>query len=157
MPSAADFEKAGVFYLVAYDRRRRSRRTGSCLYDSKEYGHHAVCVGMTAAAKTGLCLALSEEAAIDGIPRSHRPRRGPGKCCSPHHAPPEYFRPWITRDDARRKNSPRGDYARRRTKPWRRGSRLGGGRRRTSACATRPDSRSTTPGSKRGIQLSILK
>ena len=38
------------------------------LYDSKDLVTHAVCVGMTGSGKTGLCLALLEEAAIDGIP-----------------------------------------------------------------------------------------
>jgi polynucleotide 5'-kinase involved in rRNA processing len=38
------------------------------LYDSKDLTTHAVCVGMTGSGKTGLCLALLEEAAIDGIP-----------------------------------------------------------------------------------------
>ncbi|MEJ1731327.1 DUF87 domain-containing protein, partial [Escherichia coli] len=34
----------------------------------KDLVTHAVCVGMTGSGKTGLCLALLEEAAIDGIP-----------------------------------------------------------------------------------------
>ena len=38
------------------------------LYESKQLTTHAVCVGMTGSGKTGLCLALLEEAAIDGIP-----------------------------------------------------------------------------------------
>ena len=38
------------------------------LYDSKDLVTHAVCVGMTGSGKTGLCLGLLEEAAIDGIP-----------------------------------------------------------------------------------------
>ena len=38
------------------------------LYDSKDLVTHAVCVGMTGSGKTGLCIALLEEAAIDGIP-----------------------------------------------------------------------------------------
>ena len=38
------------------------------LYDAKDLTTHAVCVGMTGSGKTGLCLALLEEAAIDGIP-----------------------------------------------------------------------------------------
>ena len=38
------------------------------LYDSKDLVTHAVCVGMTGSGKTGLCLALIEEAAIDGVP-----------------------------------------------------------------------------------------
>ena len=37
------------------------------LYDSKDLTTHAVCVGMTGSGKTGLCLSLLEEAAIDGI------------------------------------------------------------------------------------------
>ncbi len=38
------------------------------MYDSKDLVTHAVCVGMTGSGKTGLYLALLEEAAIDGIP-----------------------------------------------------------------------------------------
>ena len=38
------------------------------LYDSKHLTTHAVCVGMTGSGKTGLCLSLLEEAALDGIP-----------------------------------------------------------------------------------------
>ena len=38
------------------------------MYDSKDLTTHAVCVGMTGSGKTGLCLALLEEAALDGIP-----------------------------------------------------------------------------------------
>ena len=46
----------------------RSRPTELLLYDSKDLTTHAVCVGMTGSGKTGLCLALLEEAAIDNIP-----------------------------------------------------------------------------------------
>ena len=38
------------------------------LYDSRDLVTHAVCVGMTGSGKTGLCLSLIEEAAIDGVP-----------------------------------------------------------------------------------------
>ena len=38
------------------------------LYDSKDLTTHAFCVGMTGSGKTGLCVTLLEEAAIDGIP-----------------------------------------------------------------------------------------
>ena len=38
------------------------------MYDSKDLVTHAVCVGMTGSGKTGLCVGLIEEAAIDGIP-----------------------------------------------------------------------------------------
>ncbi len=64
-----DFEKLGVFYLGRqFDPASRSLKDELVLYDSKDLVTHAVCVGMTGSGKTGLCLALLEEAAIDGIP-----------------------------------------------------------------------------------------
>ena len=64
-----DFEKLGLFYLG----RRFDLSTGKALddpilYDSRDLVTHAVCVGMTGSGKTGLCLSLIEEAAIDGVP-----------------------------------------------------------------------------------------
>ena len=58
-----------MFYLGReYDQERRALTRRKFLYDSKELTTHAVCVGMTGSGKTGLCIALLEEAAIDGIP-----------------------------------------------------------------------------------------
>lgn len=67
--AAEDFEKLGVFYLGRpYDMVAKQPKPGWLLYDSKDLVTHAVCVGMTGSGKTGLCLGLLEEAAIDGIP-----------------------------------------------------------------------------------------
>ena len=67
--TAEDFEKLGVFYMGRpYDLAAKQAKPGWLLYDSKDLVTHAVCVGMTGSGKTGLCLALLEEAAIDGIP-----------------------------------------------------------------------------------------
>src|SRR5512141_126529 len=67
--SAEDFEKLGVFYLGRpYDMATKQSKPGLLLYDSKDLVTHAVCVGMTGSGKTGLCLGLLEEAALDGIP-----------------------------------------------------------------------------------------
>lgn len=64
-----DFERLGVFYLGRlYDLKTRKGREDLFLYDSKDLVTHAVCVGMTGSGKTGLCISLLEEAAIDGIP-----------------------------------------------------------------------------------------
>lgn len=69
--SAEVFEKLGVFYL---GRHCRGDVPGSgaeqqpVLYPSKDLTTHGVCVGMTGSGKTGLCLGLLEEAAIDQIP-----------------------------------------------------------------------------------------
>ena len=64
-----DYEKLGVFYLGRqYDTAARAAKTDLLLYESKDLLTHAVCVGMTGSGKTGLCIGLIEEAAIDGIP-----------------------------------------------------------------------------------------
>src|SRR6187200_1443267 len=58
-----DYEKLGSFYLG------KTKPEGApLLYDSSDLVTHAVCVGMTGSGKTGLCIGLLEEAAIDGIP-----------------------------------------------------------------------------------------
>ena len=64
-----DFEKLGVFYMGReYDVTAKKELPKPVLYPSKDLVTHAVCVGMTGSGKTGLCLTLLEEAAIDGIP-----------------------------------------------------------------------------------------
>ena len=69
MPTTEDFEKLGVFYLGRpYDISKRAAEQGIVLYDSKDLLTHAVCVGMTGSGKTGLCISLIEEAAMDSIP-----------------------------------------------------------------------------------------
>ena len=68
-PSTAAFEKLGLFYLGRPLRPRDGKTLDEpVLYDSRDLVTHAVCVGMTGSGKTGLCLALIEEAAIDGVP-----------------------------------------------------------------------------------------
>src|SRR5216683_3938508 len=59
-----DYEKLGAFYLG----RKQKQKDELVLYASKDLLTHAVCVGMTGSGKTGLCIGLLEEAAIDGIP-----------------------------------------------------------------------------------------
>ena len=64
-----DFEKLGQFYLGRQHDLPTGRLTENLvMYDSKDLVTHGVCVGMTGSGKTGLCLALLEEAAIDSIP-----------------------------------------------------------------------------------------
>ena len=63
-----DFEKLGVFYLGRETDPSGGAPGEPILYDSRHLLTHAVCVGMTGSGKTGLCLSLIEEAAIDGVP-----------------------------------------------------------------------------------------
>src|SRR5690606_10420433 len=63
------YETLGTFYLGRpIDPATGADRTEALLYDARDLTTHAVCVGMTGSGKTGLCLSLLEEAAIDGIP-----------------------------------------------------------------------------------------
>src|SRR5271154_2751230 len=69
MSATDDYEKLGVFYLGRTGRPKDKAGTRELLlYDSSDLVTHAVCVGMTGSGKTGLCIGLLEEAAIDGIP-----------------------------------------------------------------------------------------
>ncbi|HSE04325.1 MAG TPA: ATP-binding protein [Methylomirabilota bacterium] len=161
MPSAGDFEKLGVFYLGRlYDQAAKKATDDLLLYDSKDLVTHAVCVGMTGSGKTGLCLSLIEEAAIDGIPALLIDPKGdlanllltfPG-------LEPADFRPWINEDDARRKDLSPDDYARQQAELWRKGlAGWGQDGARIQRLRDAADFAVFTPGSNAGIPLSILK
>ena len=62
-------EKLGSFYLGAeYDLKTSQRIDAPINYDARDLVTHAVCVGMTGSGKTGLCIGLLEEAALDRVP-----------------------------------------------------------------------------------------
>ena len=64
-----NYEKLGAFYLGRTQEAGGEKTSDEpLLYDSKDLTTHAVCVGMTGSGKTGLCVTLLEEAAMDGIP-----------------------------------------------------------------------------------------
>ena len=161
MPSAADFEKLGVFYLGRpYDSQQKKSQDGVLLYDSKDLVTHAVCVGMTGSGKTGLCLALIEEAAIDGIPAILIDPKGDlaNLLLTFPALRPEDFRPWINEDDARRKNISPDDYARQQAEQWQKGlAAWGEDGARIQRLRDAADFAIYTPGSNAGIPLSILK
>lgn len=161
MPSAGDFEKLGVFYLGRlYDSQQKKSQDGLLLYDSKDLVTHAVCVGMTGSGKTGLCLALIEEAAIDGIPAILIDPKGDlaNLLLTFPALKPEDFRPWVNEDDARRKNLSPDDYARQQAEQWQKGlAAWGEDGGRIQRLRDAADFAVYTPGSNAGIPLSILK
>ena len=159
--SAADFEKLGVFYMGRpYDLAAKQAKPGWLLYDSKDLVTHAVCVGMTGSGKTGLCLALLEEAAIDNIPAIIIDPKGdlgnlmltfPGLTG-------EDFQPWINEDDARKKGLAPADYAKAQAELWAKG--LAGWQQDGARIQRLRDAADVviyTPGSNAGLPVSILK
>jgi hypothetical protein len=156
-----DYEKLGVFYLGRpYDLGQKSPKEGLILYDSKDLVTHGVCVGMTGSGKTGLCIALLEEAAIDGVPAIAIDPKGdlsnllltfPG-------LRPEDFAPWINDDDARKKGLTSEEYARQQAELWKNGlADWGQSGERISRLRQAADFVIYTPGSSAGMAVSILK
>jgi hypothetical protein len=157
----SDFEKLGVFYLGrAYDLETRKSTGSLVLYDSKDLVTHAVCVGMTGSGKTGLCLALLEEAALDGIPAILIDPKGDlgNVLLTFPELRPEDFAPWVNEDDARRKGLTRDDYARQQADLWQKGlAGWGQDGARIRRLRDAADFAIYTPGSNTGLPLSILK
>ena len=101
-----DFEKLGKLYLGRqFEPERGEPNEVPVLYDSKDLTTHAVCVGMTGSGKTGLCLTLLEEAAIDGIPALCIDPKGDlgNLMLTFPELRPSDFEPWIDPAEAERK------------------------------------------------------
>jgi len=139
------FEKLGVFYLG-----KTKPGNDLLLYDSKDLVTHAVCVGMTGSGKTGLCITLLEEAAIDGIPAIIIDPKG--DLCDlllsfPNLAPVD-FAPWVEE----------GVDATQQANLWKEGlAKWGQDGERIKRLRDAADFRIYTPGSNAGLPVSVLK
>jgi hypothetical protein len=156
-----DFEKLGVFYLGReHDLKSKSSSDNLILYDSKDLVTHAVCVGMTGSGKTGLCIALLEEAAIDGIPAIIIDPKGDltNLLLTFPQLRAADFKPWVNEDDARKKGLSVDQFAQQQADFWKQGLQSWGedgariGRLKAAA-----DFAIYTPGSNAGLGVSILK
>ncbi len=158
---AAEFEKLGVFYLGRpYDLAAKQAKPGWLLYDSKDLVTHAVCVGMTGSGKTGLCVGLLEEAAIDGIPAIVIDPKGDlaNLLLTFPQLRGEDFAPWINEDDARKKGLSAADFAAQQAALWEKGlGDWGQSGERIKKMRDAADFAVYTPGSNAGLPVSILK
>lgn len=156
-----DFEKLGVFYLGReYDPAAQQVRENLLLYDAKDLTTHAVCVGMTGSGKTGLCLTLLEEAAIDGIPAiAIDPKGDLGNLMLAFpELRAEDFRPWIDPAEAARNGMSPDEYAQSVADRYRKGlSEWGQDSARIARFRDSVDIAIYTPGSSAGLPLTVLR
>jgi hypothetical protein len=156
-----DYEKLGAFYLgKEYDLETRKAKEDLLLYDSKDLVTHAVVLGMTGSGKTGLCIGLIEEAAIDNIPSILIDPKG--DLCNLLLTFPnlsgEEFLPWINQDEARQKGLTPQQYAAQQAQTWANGLQSWGqDGARIQRLRDAADFRIYTPASGAGIPVSILK
>ena len=154
-----NFEKLGVFYLGRESDPSGTTLGEPVLYDSRHLLTHALCVGMTGSGKTGLCLSLIEEAAIDGVPTIAIDPKGDLSnllLTFPGLAPGD-FRPWIDEDEARRAGTTPDDFAAAQAATWKKGlADWGQDGARIERLRAAADFAIYTPGSRAGLPLSIL-
>src|SRR5512143_2575968 len=98
-------DTGGKFYLGrTYDPAARQVTDSPYLYNPANLTTHAVVVGMTGSGKTGLCVDLLEEAALQGIPALMIDPKGDITNTLLHFPDllPQDFQPWVNPDQARR-------------------------------------------------------
>ena len=157
-----DFEKLGIFYMgrPRQPGQKQVQENSLLLYKSKNLTTHAVCVGMTGSGKTGLCVGLLEEAALDGVPAIVIDPKGDmaNLMLSFPDLAPSDFRPWINEDDARKAGLTADEFAAQEAEKWRLGIAgwgQDGDRIRNMRATT--EFAVYTPGSSAGIPISILQ
>ena len=156
-----DFEQLGSFFLgKRFDPDAGETTDELLMYDAKDLTTHAMCVGMTGSGKTGLCIGLLEEAAIDGIPAIIIDPKGDmgNLMLTFPKLRGEDFEPWIDPAEATRKGSTVTAHATKTAKKWKEGLASWG----QDAARIRNLKKSAevaiyTPGSTAGLPLTVLK
>ncbi len=153
-------EKRGEFYLGKAFDPEQGVLDAPLRYDAKDLTTHGVCVGMTGSGKTGLCLSLLEEAALDGVPAlCIDPKGDLGNLLLtfPDLAPAS-FEPWIDAADAERNEQTTAERAAFFANLWKNGlAKWGQNGDRIQRFRDAVDLTIYTPGSSAGLPLSVLK
>jgi hypothetical protein len=157
----SDLEKPSSFYLGrVFDQAAGLPTAKKVLYDANDLTTHAVCVGMTGSGKTGLCLSLLEEAALDGIPiLAIDPKGDLGNLLLAFPGlKPADFAPWVDSDIARQKGISIDQLAAETAELWRKGlaewDQTG---ERIAKFNAAVEKTIYTPGSTAGVPLTVLK
>jgi len=153
-------ERLGSFYLGAeYDLETGKVSKNAINYDARDLTTHAICVGMTGSGKTGLCIGLLEEAALDRVPAILIDPKGDvtNLLLQFPEMRPEDFLPWVNPDDARRKSKTVEEYSEYVADLWLNGlAEWGIGAERIHSLKEYADFSIYTPGSDAGLPINIL-
>jgi hypothetical protein len=147
-------EKLGAFYLGL------NAEQSPVVIDSRTLTTHGVCIGMTGSGKTGMCIGLLEEAAIDGIPAIVIDPKGDLSNLALRF--PQLrgadFQPYVDAGEAQRQGKSIEEFAEQQATAWRDGLHA------TAQSAARieryvhaADVCVYTPGSQAGMPLSMMK
>ncbi len=163
MTEPFDIERPSCFYLGReYDLAAKSVRDDRppVMYDARDLLTHGVVVGMTGSGKTGLCINLLEEAAIDGIPCIILDIKGDltNLLLQFPDLAPDDFKRWLNPEDARLKKQTLDEYATDLSVRWKKGlEETLQSPDRIRRLKESSDWHIYTPGSDAGLPLAILK
>jgi len=150
----------GEFYLGRiFDQAVGKAGDQLLLYDPADLTTHAFVVGMTGSGKTGLCIGLLEEAALNGIPALMIDPKGDITNLLLHFPDllPQDFQPWVNPDEARRSGQSLAQAAEGAAALWKKGlADWGIEPQRLQALKDAAQFTVYTPGSDAGIPISIL-
>ncbi len=148
------------FYLGRlYDPVHEQTSDQALTYDPADLTTHAFVTGMTGSGKTGLCIGLLEEAALQGIPALVIDPKGDLTNLLLHFPDlaPQDFQPWIDPDNARREGQTLEQAATQTALQWRKGlEEWGISQERLLALKNAVQFAVYTPGSDAGLPVSVL-
>jgi hypothetical protein len=148
------------FYLGRlYDATKAKLSDQPLEYDPADLTTHGVVTGMTGSGKTGLCIALLEEAALQGIPAILIDPKGDLTNLLLHfpNLAPQDFQPWLDAEMARRDGKTVEQASTESALAWRNGlAEWGIDPQRIAALANAAGFAIYTPGSDAGIPVSVL-
>src|SRR5512136_430927 len=147
------------FYLGRLFDLKNAKSTSQPLnYDPADLTTHAVVTGMTGSGKTGLCIGLLEEAALQGIPAIMIDPKGDLTNLLLHFPDlaPQDFQPWLDPELARRAGKSVEQAATDAATSWKNGlAEWGINRDRLMALKNAAQFAVYTPGSDAGIPVSV--
>lgn len=148
------------FYLGRLFDSKTAKVTATPIeYNPADLTTHAVVTGMTGSGKTGLCISLLEEAALQGVPAIIIDPKGDLTNLLLHfpELAPQDFQPWIDPEMARRASKTLEQAADEAATAWRSGLKEWGiGPDRLQALQNAAQFAIFTPGSDAGIPVSVL-